>query len=113
MSKDAGSGLRPAANGDVSSDLSQKGIEQYVVNEAIENAVDERLLAVQDVLTNAKSTDRIAVAEWLNAMIEGSSSDDLPELRRVLLEQDEPIYGTPPMHDPDVFVEHWQRGTYP
>ncbi len=113
MSKDAGNGLRPTAEGDISPDLSPEGIEKYVVDEATENAVDERLLVVQDVLTHAKSADRIAVAEWLNAMIEGSSSDELGALRRVLLEQDEPIYGTPPMHDSDELVDHWQSGVYP
>jgi len=113
MSTDPADGLRPAGEGDVSPDLSPEGIERYVVDEATGNAVDERLLVVRDVLTHARPEDRIAVAEWLEAMIEGSSPDELGALRRVILEQDEPVYGSPPMNAGDQLVESWQTGVYP
>ena len=50
---------------------------------------------------------------WLNAIIEGSAPDELGALRRVLLEQDEPIYGTVPMDAADELVDAWRTGVYP
>jgi len=105
--------MRPASGGDVSPDLSPQGIERYVVTEAVEDSVAERLAAVRDVIERTDPTDRLAVAEWLNAVIAGTAPDELPALRRVLLAQDEPVYGTPPMSVEDELVDAWQSGVYP
>ena len=113
MDSDHVDGVRPAAAGDVSPDLSPEGIEHFVVGEAVDDSVAERLDVVRDVLEHAAPADRRAVAEWLNAMIEGSSPDELPALRRVLLEQDEPVYGNVPFSEEDELVEAWQSGQYP
>ena len=68
---------------------------------------------MRDVLTNARPEDRLAVARWLNAIVAGSSPDELPGLRRVILEQDEPVFGTIPMGSDDQLVDAWQSGVYP
>ena len=78
-----------------------------------DDAVAERLHVVRDVIERTAPADRVAVAEWLNAVIEGSSPDELPGLRRVMLDQDEPRYGTPPMSDEDELSDAWQSGVYP
>ena len=113
MASDNSDSRRSTADGDVSPDLSPEGIERYVVGEATDDAVDERLNVVRDVLIHADPEERMAVAEWLNAMIQGSSPDELPGLRRMILEQDEPIYGSIPMDAADDLVEAWQAGAYP
>ena len=109
----AADGVRPTAEGDVSPDLSPEGIERYVVGEAIDDSVAERLHVVRDVIERAAPADRVAVAEWLNAIIQGSSPDELTGLRRVMLDQDQPVYGTPPMAADDELVDAWQSGVYP
>jgi len=105
--------LRPAAEGDVPPDLSPGGIEHFVVGEATDDSVAERLAVVRDVIERSNPSDRLAVAEWLNAVIAGTAPDELPALRRVLLAQDEPVYGTPPMSVQDELVDAWQSGVYP
>ncbi len=105
--------LRAVAAGDVPPDLTAPGIERYVVDGAVDDAVAERLHVVRDVIERTAPADRVAVAEWLNAVIEGSSPDELPGLRRVMLDQDEPRYGTPPMSDEDELSDAWQSGVYP
>jgi polyphosphate kinase 2 len=112
-SPDAKEVARRATEGDISPDLSPEGIEEYVVDEAVEGAVNELVSVVRDVVSSAKPEDRVAVAHWLNAMLAGSSPDEMRPLRRAILEQDEPVYGTPPMSSDDELVEAWQSGTYP
>jgi len=113
MNSDGKRAVRRTGAGDISPNLSPGGIEDYVVGEAVDGAVDERLNVVRDVLTNARPEDRLAVARWLNAIVDGSSPDELPGLRRVILEQDEPVFGTIPMDSDDQLVEAWQSGVYP
>jgi polyphosphate kinase 2 len=113
MESDATSDVRPAASGDISPNLSPAGIERHVVGDAIEAALDERFNVVRDVLASARPEDRVAVARWLSAIVDESSPDEMPGLRRIILEQDEPIYGTIPMNSDDELVEAWQSGVYP
>ena len=110
---DATERLRPAARGDIPPDLTPGGIERYVVEEAVADSTAERLAVVRDVIERADPADRMAVAKWLNAVIAGTAPDELPELRKVLLLQDEPVYGTPPMSVEDELVDAWQSGIYP
>jgi polyphosphate kinase len=108
-----GEPVQSATEADVAPDLSLDGIERHVVGDAIDDAVSERMSAVHDVLANAAPEDREAVARWLNAVIAGTSPDELPALRGAMLDQDEPVYGTPPMADEDKLVDAWQSGVYP
>lgn len=90
-----------------------EGIESFVVNNAMSNAVEERLSAIKEVLADAQPATMRGVAEWLNAMVEGASLDEFPTLRRMLLEQDDPLWGEIPMSDDDVLAENWSSGAYP
>ena len=105
--------LRPVAAGDVPPDLSPEGIEAFVVGGAVQDSTAERLQVVRSVLEDVDPSDREAVARWLNAVLAGTAPDELPALRRVLLEQDEPVYGTPPMSKEDELVDAWVTGEYP
>ena len=104
---------RKVRDGDVSPDLTPEGIERFVVDKARDDAVEERLAVVKDVMADAKPEDMRGVADWLNALIEGTSPDEYPGLRRALLEQDEPIYGEVPLNEDDILSENWMNGTYP
>jgi len=104
---------RRTSSGDVAADLSPAGIEDHVVTDAIQGGRDARLNAVRDVLHHADQAEMAQVANWLEAVLAGTSPDDLREVRRVLLRQDEPVYGTVPLNDDDELVEHWRAGGYP
>jgi len=113
MNSDGTGAVRRASAGDISPNLTPDGIREYVVDEAVSGAVDERLNVVRDVLTNARPEERLAVARWLSAILDGTSPDEIPGLRRVILEQDEPLFGTIPMDSDDQLVKAWQTGVYP
>jgi len=104
---------RPAAQGDISPDLTTTGIENYEVAAATDGARQAKVNAVRDVLANARPAEMAAVARWLDAVLAGTSPDDFGVLRRVILEQDEPVYGTIPMSADDELVDHWRSGVYP
>ena len=100
-------------DGDIAPDLSPGGIEEYEVQAATDGARESKVNAVRDVLANAAPTEMAEVARWLDAILAGSSPDDIGTLRRVILQQDKPIYGTIPMSGDDELVDHWRSGVYP
>ena len=104
---------RRATEGDISPDLSPEGIEDHVVGDAVTGAIETQLAVVRDVLTNSSPGDRVAVARWLAAVIDGVSPDEMGGLRRIILDHDEPIYGTPPLDSDDQLADAWQHGNYP
>jgi polyphosphate kinase 2 len=106
-------GTRPVSAGDISPDLSTGGIERYVVDNAASDATHARLSAIKEVLTEARPSDQRDVAEWLNAIVDGTSPDEYSAIRRMLLEQDEPLFGEVPLSDEDVLAENWASGGYP
>ena len=113
MNRDREPSTRPAAAGDTSPDLTPEGIEDYVVDGATVGARETKVNAVRDVLANAQPDEMAAVARWLDAMLAGTSPDDVGVLRRVILEQDQPVYGTIPMNSDDELVDHWRSSVYP
>ena len=113
MTTDTGPQPRAAEAGDISPDLSEEGIERFEVGGAVEGAREATVNAVRDVLASAQPEEMAAVARWLDAVLAGTSPDDFGMLRRVILEQDEPVYGTIPMSSDDELVEHWRSGVYP
>jgi len=113
MTTHTGPPPRRADKGDISPDLSPEGIERFEVGGAVAGAREAKVNAVRDVLSNAQPEEMAAVARWLDAVLAGTSPDDYGTLRRVILEQDEPVYGTIPMSSDDELVEHWRSGVYP
>ena len=103
---------RPASAGDIAADLRPTGIEQHEITEAIEGSTGTLVNAVQDVLTQADHEERLEVARWLDAVLAGTSDDDLSQVRTALL-SDPPLYGTPPMNSDDELVDAWRSGIYP
>ena len=113
MTSDGTGNPRSTSAGDVAPRLTAEGIEQYVVGNAIDGAVAARLNAVRDVLTGADPEERLEVARWLSAIVEETAPDELPALRRVILEQDEPLYGEFPIDSDDELIDDWHTGIYP
>jgi len=104
---------RRVADGDVAPDQSPGGIERFVVDKAHADAVAERLAVVKDVMADAEPEDMRGVAAWLNALIQGTSPDEYPGIRRALLQQDEALYGDIPLYDDDRLAANWATGGYP
>ena len=104
---------RPTKKGDISPSLTDRGIEQYVVNGAVDAAQSAKVAAVVDLLDSASTNDRAWVAQWLAAVLAGAAPDDAAVLRRTLFDTEEPVFGVPPIDPDDVLVEHLTDGRYP
>jgi polyphosphate kinase 2 len=105
---------RRTSTGDRSPDLTEEGVAAFTADEAVDAARLAAASAVKDVLTHASEEEREAIASWLTALIAGSAPDDVPALLELVLEQDEPMYGIPPMNPDDQLVANWKRkGVYP
>jgi polyphosphate kinase len=104
---------REARQGDTVPALDAASIERFVVTDSMSGAQEALANAVRDVLTGAGSGDVAAVARWLQAVASGASADDITSLGSALLEQDEPVYGSPPLHADDALVDNWREAVYP
>jgi polyphosphate kinase 2 len=104
---------RRVSEGDIAPELEPDGLERFEVAQASDGAQGALVNAVRDVLAQADSEDMAAVARWLRSVIAGTSRDDAAMLGDVLLEEDEPVYGTPPIHQDDVLVDDWRQTVYP
>ena len=104
---------RHARKGDRAPALDGAAIERFEVGEGIAGARGELVNAVRDVVQGASHDDVQAIAEWLLAVSEGTAPDDLVALGEALLEQDEPVFGTPPVHGDDELVDDWRTAVYP
>jgi polyphosphate kinase 2 len=113
MAKPSEPAPRSVEAGDTADDLSPSGIEHHVVTEATDGARGSRLNVIRDVLVQADRSEIVEVASWLDAVLAGTSPDDLRAVREVLLAQDEPVYGTIPLNSDDELNTDWQEGAYP
>jgi polyphosphate kinase len=104
---------RQSHEGDTAPALDLPSIERFEASEAMSGAQEALANAVRDVLTGAGSGDVAAVARWLQAIAAGASPDDLSSVGGALLDQDEPVYGAPPLHSDDALVENWEEAVYP
>jgi polyphosphate kinase 2 len=104
---------RRVTEGDTAPRLDGAAIERFEVEQASSDARGAMLNAVRDVLANADQGDMAAVADWLSAVLRGISADDAALLGRGLIEEDEPQYGTPPLHPDDVLLKNWRDAVYP
>jgi polyphosphate kinase 2 len=104
---------RKVTQGDVAPGLDGAGIERFEVEQASSDARGALLNAVRDVLMNADERDMTAVSEWLHAVLRGTSPDDVALLGRSLVDEDEPVYGTPPLHPDDLLMRNWRDAVYP
>ena len=104
---------RKASKGDRAPALDEDSIEQFEVGQETDSARGALVNAVRDVLEGANADDVQAVATWLQAVADGRSADDLTALGQALAEQDDVVFGTPPVHGGDELVDDWRTAPYP
>jgi polyphosphate kinase 2 len=103
---------RPAAKGDVSPSLSERGIEHHVIDEAIAAAQEAKVAAVRDIVQSAPPNDIQTLTKVLEAIMAGASADDAQVLRKALTVQDELNLPTALGPD-DELSPDWRQGGYP
>lgn len=105
--------VRPLADGDRSPVLTDEGIEEFEVRQAMDSAQGSLTNAVRDVLASADEAQLTEVANWLESVIAGRSTDDVLALDAFLRREDEPIYGDIPFSKDDELADTWRSGGYP
>lgn len=107
------SSQRIASNGDISGETTAEGIQDFTVNESIAAAQDAKIEAVKDIIAGVPPYDVQTLAKVLQAVLEGTSSDDATVLRNALLGHDQPpISGLGTAPD-DILSSNWKNGAYP
>jgi polyphosphate kinase 2 len=103
---------RSATKGDISPSLSERGIEHFVIDEAIAAAQEAKVAAVRDIVQSAPPNDIQTLTKVLEAIMAGASADDAQVLRKALTVQDELNLPTALSPD-DELSPDWRQGGYP
>jgi len=104
---------RRVEDGDVPPDLSEAGIQQFTVRRATAGAETSTFSAIRDVLEHAEPHELATVAQWLQAVMEGTSPDERARLRDLALFEDAAVYGTLPINPDDELAANWREAAYP
>ena len=104
---------RRVVQGDRSPVLTTAGIEQFEIGRATEAARLAKVSAIRDVLRTADKDELESVAMWLQAVLAGTSADEVDDVRAAIDVEDEIVFGVPPMSPDDELVDGWQDAVYP
>ena len=104
---------RKASAGDVAPAHTASGMEAYDVAEAASSAIEQKKVALQDIIAHAKVGDTASLAKTLEAIMTGSSPDDAMALRKALLDKEQPA-AKPPTSPDDELASGWRdNNSYP
>ena len=104
---------RRVNGGDTARTLTPKGIEGFVVSEAVSSAQEAKIVAARDIVQHASSGDMPALADSLAAIMEGASPDDAGALRAALIEGLDSADARLPRSPDDELAPGWREGAYP
>ena len=65
------------------------------------------------MLRTADKEELESVALWLQAILAGTSADEVDDVRAAIDIEDDIVFGVPPMSPDDELVEGWQEAVYP
>ncbi|MFO7542920.1 MAG: polyphosphate kinase 2 [Thiobacillus sp.] len=103
---------RAAAAGDISPSPSKRGIESFSVNESVSAAQESKVVAVNEIITQAGGKNPELV-ESLKAILAGASPEDAEVLRNALLNKPRAGKGGKGLNPDDMLSEDWRDGGYP
>jgi len=105
---------RRLVQGDIAPRLTDRGIADFSVSEAVSAARESKVYAVGDILQTAIRSDGISAArDSLAAILKGASPDDVAQLRKVLLRHEDGDRATRRSHDDAELAAGWRDGGYP
>lgn len=107
------SSSRRVSQGDVSPSSTESGIRKHVVLESVEAAQEAKVNAVIDVISDIPPYDADTLAKVMQAIMEGTSTDDEEVIRKALLQR---LIVEPSKSDikPDEELsDNWRTGGYP
>ena len=103
---------KSAVKVDSDSSKSESGIAEYEIGKAINGAQEARVNAVRDIIGTAPPYDVKTLANVLQTIMAGTSTDDAAVLRDALLRQPKESVNGKSKPD-DMLATDWQEGAYP
>ena len=106
---------RPTKAGDIAASLTEEGIENFEIDQALDAAHDSKLVAVTDIL-ESKGDDVSSAVSALEAILAGASPDDVVLLRNAFLNK---VHGRGEIgpklivKPDDELSDDWRTGGYP
>jgi polyphosphate kinase len=106
-------GTRRVEQGDVSPRLNAAGIARHSISEAVSAATESKVHAVRDILSRAAKGDGPEMAEAFEAILAGSSPDDVLRLRSLLARHEEEALHHYRKRIDGELADDWREGGYP
>jgi len=104
---------RRVSSGDTTPSRTEEGIQRFVVSESIQAAQEAKIAAVKDVISEVPPYDVDTLAKVLEAIMEGTSSDDAEVVRKALLKLPKPSGSLEGPKPDDTLSSNWRQGGYP
>ncbi|HPU80291.1 polyphosphate kinase 2 [Accumulibacter sp.] len=105
---------RKASAGDIAPARTPSGMEAYDIAEAAESAIEQKKVALRDIIASATVGDTASLAKTLEAIMTGSSPDDAMALRKALLGKEETPAAKPATSPDDELATSWRdTNSYP
>lgn len=106
-------GPRRVAAGDVSPSISGKGIEKFTVGEAVAAAQQSKVVAIKDIVDQAKPGESAELSKKLEAILAGASLEDAVVLRRALRKPPAASAANSAADPDEQLSDDWREGGYP
>ncbi|MFV0444852.1 MAG: polyphosphate kinase 2 [Planctomycetaceae bacterium] len=103
---------RKVREGDITPVISKRGIAAHEAQQSTAAAQESKVAAVQDIILQAPPTNIPALAESLEAVLDGCSPEDAALLRQVLKKKPAAVDDESVRPD-DVLSDDWRNGGYP
>ena len=105
---------RKASAGDVAPARTPSAMEAYDVAESMSAAIEQKKVALRDIIAHATVGDSASLAKTLEAILTGASPDDAELLRKALLNKDDKPVLKPATSPDDELSASWRdNNSYP
>ena len=104
---------RQASRGDIIDALTPEGIQQHAVQDSVSAAQEAKIHAITDIMRAVPPHDADTLNKVLNAILQGTSLDDIDVLKSALLERSLAHDSVDRTQSDTMLAEDWQSGGYP
>ena len=111
--KDTNGRPRRVSSGDTAPSRTETGIQRFVVSESIQAAQEAKITAVKDIISEVPPYDVETLAKVLEAILDGTSSDDAEVIRNALLKRPMSSDARNPPKPDETLSAEWRKGGYP
>lgn len=104
---------RRASSGDVLGAKTASGIERLKVDDSVQSRRESRRIAIEDILSRLPAAEQDTVDKTLEALLKGTSRDDLQGITAALLRSDQATEFVEQVDLDTALASDWRAGGYP